>query len=75
MDIPEECCGFGGTFSVKFPAISGGMSRTKIESIVKTGAETVVGVDASCLLQLRGALSRADVPVKTMHLAEVLAAR
>jgi L-lactate dehydrogenase complex protein LldE len=51
------------------------MSRTKIESILKTGAETVVGVDASCLLQLRGALSRAGVPVRTMHLAEVLAAR
>ena len=75
MDIPEECCGFGGTFSVKFPAVSGGMSRTKIESILKTGAETVVGADASCLLQLRGALSRAGAPVRTMHLAEVLAAR
>jgi L-lactate dehydrogenase complex protein LldE len=75
MDIPEECCGFGGTFSVKFAAISGAMSRTKIESIVKTGASAVVGVDASCLLQLRGALSRAGLPVRTMHLAEVLAAR
>ena len=75
MDIPEECCGFGGTFSVKFPSVSGGMSRTKMESILKTGAGTVVGVDASCLLQLRGVLSRAGSPVKTMHLAEVLAAR
>jgi L-lactate dehydrogenase complex protein LldE len=75
MDIPEECCGFGGTFSVKFAAVSGAMSRTKIESIVKTGAGAVVGVDASCLLQLRGALSRAGLPVQTRHLAEVLAAR
>jgi len=75
MDIPEECCGFGGTFSVKFPSISGGMSKTKIESILKTGAEAVVGVDASCLLQLRGAMSRAGLPVKTLHLAQVLAAR
>lgn len=75
MDIPEECCGFGGTFSVKFPSISGGMSRTKIESILKTGADTVVGVDASCLLQLRGVLSREGLPVKTMHLAQVLASR
>jgi len=75
MDIPEECCGFGGTFSVKFPSVSGGMSRTKIESIVKTGADAVVGVDASCLLQLRGVMSREGVPVKTMHLAQVLAAR
>jgi L-lactate dehydrogenase complex protein LldE len=75
MDIAEECCGFGGTFSVKFPAISGGMTRTKIESIQRTGADAVVGVDASCLLQIRGALSRAGLPVRTMHLAEVLASR
>lgn len=75
MDIPEECCGFGGTFSVKLPEISGGMARTKIESIRRTGAEAVVSVDASCLMQIRGALSRAGLPVETMHLAEVLASR
>ncbi len=75
MDIPEECCGFGGTFSVKFPAVSGGMSKTKIESVLRTGAGAVVGVDASCLLQLRGVLSREGVPVKTVHLAQVLASR
>jgi L-lactate dehydrogenase complex protein LldE len=73
MDAAEECCGFGGTFSVKFPEISGGMSRTKIESILKTGADTVVGVDASCLLQLRGVLSRQGLPIKTVHLAQILA--
>lgn len=75
MDAAEECCGFGGTFSVKFAGISGAMSRTKIESILRTGAGTVVGVDASCLLQIRGALSRADLPVTTMHLTQVLASR
>lgn len=75
MDAAEECCGFGGTFSVKFPDISGGMARTKIDSIMRTGAELVVGVDASCLLQIRGALSRAGLPVGIMHLAEVLAHR
>jgi L-lactate dehydrogenase complex protein LldE len=75
MDIAEECCGFGGTFSVKFPEVSGGMARTKIDSIVRSGAEVVVGVDASCLMQIQGALSRAGVPVGTMHLAEVLARR
>jgi L-lactate dehydrogenase complex protein LldE len=73
MDVAEECCGFGGTFSVKFPEISGGMARTKIDSIMRTGAELVVGIDASCLLQIQGALSRAGLPVGTMHLAEVLA--
>jgi L-lactate dehydrogenase complex protein LldE len=75
MEAAEECCGFGGTFSVKFPDISGAMARTKIESIRKTGADTVVGIDVSCLMQLGGALSRAGVQVRTMHLAEVLAQR
>jgi L-lactate dehydrogenase complex protein LldE len=75
MDISEECCGFGGTFSVKFPEISGGMVRTKIESIQKTGADTVVSIDSSCLMQIQGALSRAGSNIRTMHLAEVLASR
>ena len=75
MDIPEECCGFGGTFSVKFPSISCAMTRTKIDSIVRTGADAVVGVDASCLLQIRGALSRSGSPVKALHLAQILAGR
>jgi L-lactate dehydrogenase complex protein LldE len=73
MDIAEECCGFGGTFSVKFPEVSGGMSRTKIESILKTGANVVVSVDSSCLMQLQGTFFRTGTPVRTMHLAEVLA--
>ena len=75
MDIATECCGFGGTFSVKFAELSGHMARTKVESILRTGAEAVVSIDSSCLMQLRGALSRAGAPVGTMHLAEVLAGR
>jgi L-lactate dehydrogenase complex protein LldE len=75
MDIAEECCGFGGTFSVKFPEVSGAMARTKIDSIVRTGADTVVSIDSSCLMQLQGALHRAGSTVRTMHLAEVLASR
>jgi L-lactate dehydrogenase complex protein LldE len=75
MDSAQECCGFGGTFSVKFPEVSGGMARTKVESIVGAGAEAVVGIDASCLMQIRGALLRAKVPIRTLHLAEVLAHR
>lgn len=75
MDISEECCGFGGTFSVKFAEVSGGMARTKVDSILRTGASTVVSIDSSCLMQLQGALSRANLPVRTMHLAEVLASR
>jgi len=73
MDAAEECCGFGGTFSVKFPEISGGMAGTKVDAIVRTGATTVVSLDSSCLMQIQGALARAALPVRTMHLAEVLA--
>ena len=75
MDAADECCGFGGTFSVKFAEVSGGMARVKIDSILRTGASSVVSVDSSCLMQLQGALSRAGLPVRTMHLAEVLASR
>src|SRR3954470_14080419 len=71
----EECCGFGGTFAVKFAELSGAMVRTKIEAIVKTGANTVVSLDPSCLMQIQGALSRAGSGIRTMHLAEVLASR
>ena len=73
MAAAEECCGFGGTFSIKFPEVSGAMSRTKIESIQKTGASTVVSIDSSCLMQLQGVIDRAQLPIRTMHLAEVLA--
>lgn len=75
MDAAEECCGFGGTFSVKFDEVSGAMARTKIESIHRTGAEFVVSIDSSCLMQLQGALSRAGSPVRAIHLSEVLASR
>ncbi|MBK5292232.1 MAG: (Fe-S)-binding protein [Acidobacteriia bacterium] len=75
MDAAEECCGFGGTFSVKFDEVSGAMARTKIESIHRTGAEYVVSIDSSCLMQLQGALSRAGSPVRALHLSEVLASR
>ena len=75
MEAAEECCGFGGTFSVKFAQISGAMARTKVDSILQTGASHVVSLDSSCLMQLRGALSRGGHKVETLHLAEVLASR
>lgn len=75
MEPAEECCGFGGTFSVKFPEISGGMVRTKIEAIERSGADTVVSIDSSCLMQIQGALSRKGSKIRTMHLAEVLASK
>lgn len=73
MEPAEECCGFGGTFSVKFGDVSGDMVDDKVESIVRTGANTVISIDSSCLMQIRGAISRRGLPIRTMHLAEVLA--
>jgi L-lactate dehydrogenase complex protein LldE len=75
MQPAEECCGFGGTFSVKFAELSGAMARSKIEAIARTGANTVVSLDPSCLMQIQGAMSRAGLKMRTMHLAEVLASR
>jgi L-lactate dehydrogenase complex protein LldE len=75
MTTAEECCGFGGTFSIKFPEVSGAMARTKIDSIQQTGASTIVSIDSSCLMQLQGAIDRAGLPIRTLHLAEVLASQ
>lgn len=71
----EECCGFGGTFSVKFAELSGAMGQSKIDAITRTGADTVVSLDPSCLMQIQGMLSRTGSSIRTMHLAEVLASR
>ena len=73
MDEAETCCGFGGTFSVKFPMISYAMDEVKATSIQKTGAEYVVSGDSSCLMQIAGYLQRHKSPVRIISLAEVLA--
>lgn len=73
MENADVCCGFGGTFSVKYPEISAGILDNKIEMIEKSGADTVVACDASCLMQIAGRLSRLGSKVKTKHIAEVLA--
>jgi L-lactate dehydrogenase complex protein LldE len=75
IDPAGECCGFGGTFSVKFANLSGAMARAKVDAIVRTGAGLVVSLDPSCLMQIQGALSRAGLKIRTLHLAEVLASR
>jgi L-lactate dehydrogenase complex protein LldE len=72
---PEECCGFGGMFSVKFPEISTAMATDKILRLKESGAEVVVANDCGCLMQLGGAMHRQGVAIETRHLAEVLAAR
>jgi L-lactate dehydrogenase complex protein LldE len=75
MSIPEECCGFGGTFSVKFATVSSAMAKTKLDSIAATGASTVVSIDSSCLMQIQSALKYAKSNIRAVHLAEVLDSR
>ena len=69
----EICCGFGGTFAVKYPEISGKMASDKVADIAATGAECVLAGDLGCLLQIAGRLSRSGSPVVARHVAEVLA--
>lgn len=71
----ESCCGFGGTFSVKYPEISVAILDQKIEAIERAGVDAVVSADASCLMQIGGRLSRNGSKVRVMHLAELLAAK
>ena len=71
----DSCCGFGGTFSVKYPEISVAILDNKIDAIEQAGVRAVVSSDASCLMQIGGRLSRNGSDVKPMHLAELLAAR
>lgn len=71
----ETCCGFGGTFSVKFPDISISMAMSKVESIEKCGAEYVTSSDSSCLMQINGLLEKRRSKIKALHLAEILASR
>jgi len=73
MKEAGTCCGFGGTFAVKFPTISTAMGEVKCASIAETGADYVISNDSSCLMQIRGVLDRQGKPTKTLHLAEVLA--
>jgi L-lactate dehydrogenase complex protein LldE len=75
MRDSETCCGFGGTFSVKYPEISVAILDNKIDAIEQSGVRAVVSADASCLMQIGGRLSRKQSKVRAMHLAELLASR
>jgi len=75
LDDAETCCGFGGLFAVKMSDISGSLLDRKIASITRSGADTVVATDVSCLMHLAGGLHRKQIPVKTIHLAELLSER
>ena len=73
MNDSDKCCGFGGTFSVNYPEISTAMVDEKIENILASGAEYVVGCDISCLMNIKGRLSRRGEKVQVKHIAEILA--
>jgi L-lactate dehydrogenase complex protein LldE len=70
---PDECCGFGGTFSLKNAETSSAMLNDKCRDIVESGAEFCTALDGSCLLQIGGGLSRRQADVRPIHLAEILA--
>jgi len=78
VELPnvEECCGFGGTFSVKMPGTSIAMGQTKAENIIRSGAEVVVSPDISCLMHVEGILRRHPQGrhIRCMHIAELLRA-
>jgi L-lactate dehydrogenase complex protein LldE len=75
VELPrnEECCGFGGTFSIKNPDVSAAMLADKMESVIESGAEILCAGDRSCLMHIGGGLDRIRAGIKTMHLAEILA--
>ncbi|MEX0730055.1 MAG: (Fe-S)-binding protein [Aquisalimonadaceae bacterium] len=73
MDDTDVCCGFGGTFCVKYPEISTRLVSDKVDNIQRTGTDTVLGGDLGCLLNIAGRMQRLGVPVKAYHVAEILA--
>jgi L-lactate dehydrogenase complex protein LldE len=73
LERSDECCGFGGSFSVRFPGISGAMVRDKAAFVEKTRADVLIATDAGCLMNIGGCLHRGGSKVRVLHLAEVLA--
>jgi L-lactate dehydrogenase complex protein LldE len=72
LERADECCGFGGSFAVRFPGISGAMVNDKAGFIEKSGAVAVVATDAGCLMNIAGCLRRRRSAVRALHLAQVL---
>lgn len=74
MENTNVCCGFGGTFSAKFHHISTAMTEQKVENALKTGAEYIVSTEASCLMNIEAYIRKQKLPIKAIHLADILAA-
>ena len=73
MAETSTCCGFGGTFAVKFEAISVAMAQQKVEHALATGADYLISTDVSCLMHLEAYIRREKLPLKTLHIADVVA--
>jgi L-lactate dehydrogenase complex protein LldE len=69
----ETCCGFGGTFAIKFESISIGMAQTKVQSALETGANYIVSTDVSCMMHVQGYIEKNKLPIQSLHIADVLA--
>lgn len=74
MEEADTCCGFGGTFSVKFEGISSAMVQQKVEHALATGAEYIVSTDSSCLMNIDAYIKKQKLPIKCIHIVDVLAA-
>jgi L-lactate dehydrogenase complex protein LldE len=68
----DTCCGFGGTFAIKNPAISTAMAEKKVQHALETGASFIVSTEASCLMNVNGYIAKHKLPIKGIHLADVL---
>jgi L-lactate dehydrogenase complex protein LldE len=73
MNDVETCCGFGGSFAVKFEPISVAMADQKVNNALQTGADYIISTDLSCLMHLDGYIRHKGHPIRTMHIADVLA--
>ena len=75
MPVEDDCCGFGGVFSVEHPEISAAMMDQKIANVEASGAQVVVSCDSGCITHLNGGLQRKGSPLRAVHLADVLCKR
>lgn len=73
MENSQECCGFGGTFAIKFEPISTAMAEQKVHNAIDTGAEFIVSTDSSCLMHQEGYIKKHNLPIKVAHIVDVLA--
>ena len=70
----DECCGFGGMFAIEEPEVSAQMGHDKVMDHMSTGAEYITGADSSCLMHMQGVIDREKLPIKTLHIVQILAA-